>query len=80
MSLTESQEARRWRGKRIEEKTTAFSLDNRSILQINGYLTTDKIEDFIDFLTLIVLLEDEYYQNNGSIAFHNLIQQSICFF
>ena len=70
MSLTESQEARRWRGKRIEEKTTAFSLDNRSILQINGYLTTDKIEDFID---LIILLEDEYYQNNGSITFHNLI-------
>ena len=76
MSLTESQEARRWRGKRIEEKITAFSLDNRSILEINRYLTIDKVEDLIDFL----LLEDEYYQNNGSITLHNLIQQSICFF
>ena len=77
MSLTESQEARRWRGKRIEEKITAFSLDNRSILEINRYLTIDKVEDLIDFL---ILLEDEYYQNNGSITLHNLIQQSICFF
>ena len=74
MSLTESQEARRWRGKRIEEKITAFSLDNRSILEINRYLTIDKVEDLIDFL------KDEYYQNNGSITLHNLIQQSICFF
>ena len=77
MSLTESQEARRWRGKRIEEKITAFSLDNRSILEINRYLTIDTVEDLIDFL---ILLEDKYYQNNGSITLHNLIQQSICFF
>jgi len=74
LSLTKSQEARRWRGKRIEEKITAFSLDNRSILEINRYLTIDKVEDLIDFL------KDEYYQNNGSITLHNLIQQSICFF